>query len=343
MTEVRRVRARLDAKRVAVLGELVPLRYADGGAASEDRPGHVRGASALCRDGDRLVIVQDDVHVLALRDGAGIVSARLLPADERGGDVRAGGVRTFDDRRGNKHRKLDLEACIRLPDGRIVALGSGSGSSAAMQSMRERLVVMEPEGAVRIVEGHALYAGLRAERAFAGSELNVEGAVVVGGVIRLFQRGNGAARDGLAPVSATADLSLARFLDWLDRGAPAPRPERVVQVDLGEVDGVRYGFTDAAALDDGRIAFLACAEDSPDAVRDGRVHGCRFGVIEGSDCVLAPVVDRAGRPVALKLEGIAARPGAAGEFDVVVDMDRIDEPARLGRLVVSERRGGGRA
>lgn len=330
MSQVRFVRARLTADFVAVLGELEPLCYADGADAGEDRPGHVRGASALGRDGDRLVIVQDDVHVLALRDAAGVVSARLLPTDER-----TGRARSFDDRRGNKHQKLDLEACFRLPDGRFVALGSGSSS------VRERLIVMDADGTVRVVAGAELYAGLRSERRFAGAELNLEGAVVwetqPKAVIRLFQRGNGAPRDGLLPISATADLLLEDFLAWLDRGAPPPRPEAIAQFDLGEVDGVRFGFTDAAAVEGGRIAFLACAEGSPDAVRDGEVHGCRFGWIDADGAQMTSVVDATGQPIALKLEGLAARPGRASEFDVVVDMDRIDEPARLGRLVVRHR------
>jgi len=316
--------ARLDPALAAVLGELTPLRYADGGSVEEDRPGHLRGASALVRDGSRLVIVQDDVHVLAIRDARGRVSPRLLPPDPTG-------ARTFDDVRGNKLGKLDLEACVRLPDGRILALGSGSHPA------RERIVIADGSDAVRVVDAAALYANLRAARSFSGSELNIEGAIVADGFLRLFQRGNGASRDGLEPVTATGDLPLTAFLDWLDRGAEAPPLERIVRYALGEVGGVRYGFTDATRLDDGRIAFLASAEDSPDAVRDGAVAGCRFGIIDGEDVRTTGIVDREGRPVALKLEGIAARPGESGAFDVVVDMDRAEEAARIGALVVWER------
>ena len=85
-------------------------------------------------------------------------------------------------------------------------------------------------------------------------------------------------------------------------------------------------------------AYLASAEDSPDAVRDGAVAGCRFGIIDGEDVRTTAIVDRAGRAVALKLEGLAARADEPGVFDVVVDMDRHDEAARLGVLVVTEER-----
>jgi len=323
MPSVPTLRARLDPGLSAVLGELVPLRYADGGSPDEDRPAIVRGASAVLRDGRRLVIVQDDVHVLAVREADGRVAARLLPAD-------AAGRRAFDDARGNKQGKLDLESAARLPDGRLVALGSGSSPA------RERIVVAGADGPIRLVDATALYAALHAARDFAGSELNVEGAVVAGDALRLFQRGNGAPRDGRLPVSATADLPLPDFLRWLDRGGPPPRPARIVQYDLGDAGGgVRFGFTDATLLPDGRVAFLASAEDSPDAVRDGAVAGCRFGIIDGEDVRTTGIVDREGRAVALKLEGLAARVDEPGVFDVVVDMDRHDEAARIGTLAVT--------
>src|SRR5690606_27961518 len=73
------VRAVPDPDLSALLGPMSPLRYDDGGSAAEDRPAHVRAASAVRRWGERLVLVQDDVHVLALRDAVGRVWPRLLP------------------------------------------------------------------------------------------------------------------------------------------------------------------------------------------------------------------------------------------------------------------------
>ena len=45
----------------------------------------------------------------------------------------------------------------------------------------------------------------------------------------------------------------------------------VVRYELGVIDGIPLGFTDATALGDA-VLFSAAAEDSPDATRDGRVH-----------------------------------------------------------------------
>jgi hypothetical protein len=320
-----RARARIDPSMSAVLHELRPLRYADGEDRASDRPGHVRAASAIRRWDGRLVLVQDDVNVLALHDAHGRVEPRLLPWGE-------GRRRVFDDALGNKHAKLDLEAGLVLPDGRFVALGSGS------TPRRERVVVAWPDGRVHLRDATAMYAALRAEPELAGSELNLEGATTLGGRLLLFQRGNGAPTTTAEPVDAIGELDLAAWIAWLDGRAELPPLLRVTQYDLGRVDGVRLGFTDATALPDGRVAFLAVAEASPDAVRDGEVVGCRVGVIDGDDVRTCDVLDEHGVPTRLKLEGLepADAAGADGALRlwVAVDMDRPEHPAQLGALRV---------
>ncbi len=303
-----------------MLHDVTPLVYTDDGLGAHDVPDHVRAASAVRRSAERLVIVQDDVNVLVLRHGAE-TGAILLPAGE-------GGRRSFEPALGNKHAKLDLEACAALPDGRLVAFGSGSTRA------RERLVVLGERDSVRVVDGSQLYARLRADTTFAGSELNVEGALVVGDVLRLFQRGNGAVVHDVSPVNATADLPLREFVRWLDSGPPLPPLAGVTQFDLGHAGGVPFTFTDAALLPDGRVAFLACAEASPDTYRDGEVLGCRVGINDDASVRLGTIVHPDGRPTRLKLEGIESRSDTPGSFDVVADMDRPDEPALWGRLDV---------
>lgn len=310
-------RARIDPKLSAVLTDLRPLLYSDGGSLSEDRPAHVRAASAVRRYRDRLVIVQDDVNVLAVHAIAAGTKALLLP-------VGPAGRRTFDEQTGNKKAKMDLEACARFDDRRLVAFGSGSTPS------REMLVVVEDLSSARVVDASALYGLLRAETQFAGAELNIEGAVVVEDSLRLFQRGNGSPRGGLSPVSATGDLPLEDFLRWLDANGPVPPLRNVVVYDLGSLNGTLFGFTDATLLPDGAIAFIACAEASPDAVRDGPVYGCRFGIIAASDVRAADVVDDSGRAVSSKIEGIDTRLDDAASFDVVIDMDDPTLAAQLG-------------
>jgi hypothetical protein len=105
--------ATLDPRLHAILKDVVPLAYADGASLAEDRPGHIRAASALRRRGARLVIVQDDVNLIGLWGDEQGVAPILLP-------LGPGGLRQFDDGRGNKHSKMDLEACVTLPGGRVL-------------------------------------------------------------------------------------------------------------------------------------------------------------------------------------------------------------------------------
>lgn len=316
--------ATLSSHLTATLGTPQPLLYDHGAHPVEDLPAHVRAASSIRRQGQRLVIAQDDVNALATLDLAtGVTRPILLPT---GPD----GARIFDEGRGNKKLKLDLEASLVLPDGRFVALGSGSSPQ------REKIVTVGA-GAGALAQqlvGSGLYAGLRAHASARGARLNIEGAVVQGPWLRLLQRGNG--KRDYQPWNAILDLPLDRFVGWLDGRGAAPTIDRILEVSLGDIDGVRFGFTDAAVMSDGRMAFLACAEDTADAIDDGPVLGCRFGWLAADDqtAVMTPVVDAVGRPTHLKLEGIEVRQASDSVFDVVADMDRGDEPAQIAELVV---------
>jgi hypothetical protein len=303
-----------------MLDELVPLTY--GGPVAEGLPPHVRAASALSRFAGRLVIVQDDVNALAVRDTDGVVRPVLLPP-------HASGRRVFDDEHGNKLDKLDLEACVTLPDGRLVAFGSGSTPA------REQLVVLSPRrDSPSLVAAAAFYRELRAAVTADGAPLNVEGAVVAGDRLEVFHRGNDLGDGRRAPQSAIAEVDCARFVAWLDgRDATFPAVTRVTTVDLGDVDGIPFGFTDAVAIDERHVVVLACAEDSASAIDDGPVLGCRVGLRDAQGLRLVDVHDSAGEPTRLKLEGIELRAGTSTEFDVAVDVDRPSAPALLGRLV----------
>jgi hypothetical protein len=322
--------ARLEAELSPTLtARLVARRplYFEAPDHANDLPGHVRAGSGVRLWGGRIAVIQDDVHALALVDErTGMATPLLLP---RGDDGR----RIFGVAEGNKALKMDLEACVVLPDGRLVAFGSGS------TDRRERIVVVGAGGDVAIHDGAAFYGELRARTDFSGSELNVEGAAIQGERLRLFQRGNGAPRDGLEPVNAIGTFPVAGFVAWLGGGA-LPLLEGVHQVDLGRVEGVPLGFTDAATLPDGRLAFLAGAEDSPDTYQDGAVVGCRLGVIDGDRIRTTDLIDENGERCLLKLEGLeylGEAHGGGWRFAVVADQDDPTVPTLLGEVVLAER------
>ena len=318
----------LVADRPARLGVPVPLRFT-AAAPDLDLPGHVRAGSGLALWRGWRVVVQDDVHALALVDPSShAVHSVPLPA---GPD----GVRTFGDERGNKRLKNDLEACLTLPDGRLVAFGSGSTAA------RERIVVMSlgSEGpTIEVIDGAPLYTYLRARTDFSGAELNIEGAALACDGLHLFQRGNGASRGGLRAINAIGTFALHAFVAWLDGLGPPPTLVSAREVDLGSLGGVPLGFTDAAALPDGRMVFLAGAEASRDTYSDGVVVGSCIGLVDlgwGGAVHIAPILDDRGVQTQLKLEGLSFEGLTADgqpRFGVVADMDTPDVPSLFAEL-----------
>jgi hypothetical protein len=335
MTDV--VRAREDRRLSARVVARRPLRYAEGADVALDRPAHVRAGSGLAwvgrgdgrGDAPRLAVVQDDANFLAIVDLSDrerpAARALTLPAG-------AGGARQFDEARGTKRWKLDLEACLTLVDasGAEVLLGLGSGSTAE----RERVLVargLDPrwgEVAATLVAAPALYELLRRPD-LAGAELNIEGAAAQGGDVVLFQRGNGAPRRGLAAVDATARLDARTLLAHLEDPSVRPPPVRdVTPYDLGALEGVRLTFTDGAAGPGGALWFLAAAEASPDAYRDGPVTGAVLGVLEPGGARWACLEEGDG-PLLGKAEGLALDPRDPTRAFVVLDLDDPTVPSDL--------------
>lgn len=298
-----------------------PLLYAEGPSLAEDRPGHVRAASGVARLGGRLAIVQDDALFVALAetDRAGAVRAVALPRGE-------GGLRLFGEDRGNKHAKLDLEACFTLTlddEETLVALGSGSSA------VRDRIVLVADGRVPRVLEARRLYDALHAETRFSGSELNVEGATRHGDRVLLASRGNGAPCDGREPLDATVELELAAFVAFLRDpiGSPVPTLGNVTTYDLGTAGGGRLTFTDLTSDPEGdRVLYAAAAEASPDATRDGPVSGCAIGVL-GEAPRYGLVHDERGALLTEKIEGIACVPGEPDRLVAVIDVDDPSRPA----------------
>lgn len=315
---------------VARVTHRVPLHYTHGPDAALDRPHHVRAGSGIAWVGDRLAVVQDDASfVVLVHPGTLHVEAVALPAG-------ADGRRQFDDMRGNKALKLDLEACVSVSGDHGVLLAAfGSGSAPP----REVVVVVElahgAEAAVAVHPAPALYATLRAATHFSGSEMNLEGAVLADGRLRLFGRGNGAPRDGLLPLDAVCELPWEAVLAHLrDPSVVAPPPpERVVCYRLGEMDGLRLTFTDAAPAPGGALLFTAAAEDSPDATCDGRVAGSAVGVIApDGEARWTPLLGEDGTPFDGKTEGVEHVRGPERQLWTVVDRDDPAAPSELCRV-----------
>lgn len=331
---VEQITSRRDPQLIARVVSGRPLYYgAEPDAESETLP-YVRAGSSLVNLSGRIAVVGDDTNFVALIEPASRRVERIvLPAGH-------GGQRLFDDEHDNKRWKLDLEACVVVPDADgelFVAFGSGSGPE------REQIVVLTwtPDGKhdVAVYRAPAFYASLRAEREFTGSGLNVEGSIYLeSGALRLFQRGNAEPREGLEPVDATCDVSWPELWEHLQdpEASPPPRPSSVVQYRLGQLDGVRLTFSDAEPLHAGGVLYAASAEGPPQSGQDGPVVGSALGVIEPTGEVRwTELTDADGGRFQGKVEGLYLDPHDPYHAYFVVDLDDPEEPSRLYEAMLS--------
>ena len=129
------------------------------------------------------------------------------------------------------------------------------------------------------------------------------------------------------PVDATCDVSIALLLAYLSGGA-TPTLASIEMYDLGSIDGVRLGFTDAVMAEHhSKLFYLAAAEDSPDAVRDGPVAGVAIGLCD--ELRYALVRTETGLLFDGKAEGIAFHPTDPRRGFLVIDRD---DPNAAGEL-----------
>jgi len=286
------------------------LRYDAAADANDDRPAHVRAASGLAMHHGRLVVVQDDASFFGVVGGEGVTAMKL----PRGSDGR----RRFEVALGNKLDKLDLESVVSVDD-ELWAFGSGS------LPIRDKICRVL-HGVARVQEAAPLYARLR--EALDGA-LNIEGAARVQALGRdelwLFHRGNTGPRD---PGPAVLRLRTHDLRAWLDATASMPALVDVDGYSLGEVGGVRLGFTDAVA-DGDRVFYVAAAERSPNAIDDGAASGSQIGVIDvASGSVRATMFTGLdGAPV--KAEGIALDPARPKRAWIALDPDDPEAAAPL--------------
>jgi hypothetical protein len=249
----------------------------------------VAAASGCVVRGDEIFVIGDDDCELHRYDLAGRPRGRSrLFADELPVDAGA-----------RKAAKPDLEALALLPDGTLLALGSGS-------TERRRRAAHVDGAVARTVDLSPLYRVL-GER-FA--QLNIEGACVVDDALVLGQRGNGRSRE-----TALIRLALTDVMHDLARGLLGPHAVRDIQpLTLGALEGVPLALTDLCRGADGRLWLSAAAEATDDPYLDGPTTGSVIAALHGDQVTrlwrLAPTA---------KIEGLAQADD--GSFRLVADAD----------------------
>lgn len=293
------------------------LRELDLDAPSQaGRPAHLAAASGLVCVRDMLYVIADDeVHLgVFARNDAG--PGRLLR-------LRASQLEL--EPKARKRVKPDFEALVALPPmrpyehGALLAFGSGS----TPRRVNATCVPFDSAGraleAPRTLDLGPLYAAV----AEVVGEVNVEGAVVRQDRLLLFQRGN-KGRGVNAVLGFEVDC--VRGVLAGDALSREPEPLFVHELDLGAIEGVPLGFTDAAALPDGSIVFAAAAEDTADSYADGASAGAAIGVLDPAWRLqrMLRVHQR------VKIEGIHAE-ASAGRIQLlaVTDADDAQIPAAL--------------
>ena len=285
-------------------------------ADGDDRDPYIAAASAVVRRGDFTYVIGDDELDLAIFQISSGEPGRLCRVLE--GEVAA-------DPAERKREKADLEALTAMPPfegapyGGLLGLGSGSKRNRDRGFFWELRADGSLEGDAVAIDLQPLYDKLREEI----TDLNVEGAAVLGGRFALFHRGNAQASE-----NAVAELSLEQVLGSLrgDHDLDPEELERVAVYDLGELDGCRLSFSDATALTDDLVVFTASAEGGGSSYDDGHIHGSVVGTIDSDgEITRLRTIDRK-----WKVEGVHASLDAGViDFVFVCDQDKPEEPSPL--------------
>lgn len=262
-------------------------------------------ASGMVVLGNRLCVVGDDAHCLALFALDDPAPGKLVTLIE--GDLPS-------DAKERKRVKPDFEILVALDgpgpgaDGdRLLAMGSGSKA----RRMRGAVIDLPASGrasgeapAVRLIDLAPLFAAL----APLVPEINLEGAVVMGDRLLLFNRGN-----MQFPASHILEVPLAAVLDGGPVTATLAR-----ELALPILSGVPLAVTDACLLESGHILLSAVAEATDDSYADGALMGAAIVELDAEFGVVA--VEPLDPPI--KVEGIAARVAGRGlELLCVTDAD----------------------
>lgn len=282
-------------------------------APAAGRPLHLSAASGLvCVHSFNYVVADDELHLGVFR----------TTSSEPGHLIRLFDGELPAPKSDRKKQKPDFEALTKLPaygdypHGALLALGSGSRRNRRMGALLQLDAQGAVRGSPRVVDLSPILASL--DDKFPA--LNIEGAVVSGDELRLFQRGNKRRSE-----NAIIRFQLSALLDVLSsEQTGAIKPSAINTFDLGQIDGIPFCFTDAAALPDGTMVFTAVAEDTDDNYNDGPCAGAAVGIVDDE----LRSVHKLDRPY--KVEGVDARvAGDAVRLLLVTDADDAETPAGL--------------
>lgn len=288
--------------------QLKPVRTLD-----VERPmasGHtfVSAASGLVMTGGHIYVAADDACEIAVFDAAGDAPGRLFPiiADELPRDAAE-----------RKKKKPDFEILVHLPEsgenGALIALGSCSKK----RRMRGAVIALGRNGLpgdIRLIDLAPLCELIEPMV----GEINLEGALVEGDRLLLFNRGN-----ARAPECCVIETGLGTLLDGSVTDATP-----IARFTLPAINGVPLTVTDAC-MTAGSIVLSAAAEASDDSYADGAIAGAALVRLDADFQMTG--IDPIDPPQ--KVEGVSL--GSDGALYCVTDADDPDCPAMLYRVFIA--------
>lgn len=262
---------------------------------------YIAAASGLVLAGNRFYLVADD------ENGVMGINKDLKSSGEIY-EVFPGVLP--EDKKERKKLKPDFEGMVHLPEmNALLCLPSGSKKNR----IRGALVSLADH---KITEVNFKNVYQKLEDLY--PELNIEGAVLIGENIRLFQRGNGKLHQ-----NAVITLNLKSFLN------DQIKDLKVINIDLGKLKGIPLSFTDASLFKN-KCYFVAVAENSESTYADGEFVGSVLGEIsEAGEIIFTTLLDLDSKPEGLAFDETS--------FYLVTDDDDRKKPSRLlqGTLVVN--------
>ena len=188
-----------------------------------------------------------------------------------------------EDKSLRKKMKPDFESIIHLPaNDTLLCLPSGSAVNRNICALVDR--------DYRITELLLKNTYNQLREIF--PELNIEGGVARGNMVRLFQRGNGKMKQ-----NAIIEMELSSFLK------DEMKDLRVRPTDLGDLKSTPLSFTDACQVGSDCF-FLAVAEDTESTYLDGEFLGAVLGKMNlNGDVMEIQPIDIPYKPEGLCIEG----------------------------------------
>jgi hypothetical protein len=249
----------------------------------------------VCAFGSAYVVADDQQFLTRFRNAHDLGEPLVLSSNSLPLDAKL-----------RKQKKHDYETLLLLPSrnetpSSLVALGSGSGPNRNRGGRVNLDSTGQWIGVPLTFDLLPIYSDLLRKL----GDLNIEGGFVTchptSGQKHLVLLNRAVAGKS----ANTAIFFPASVLyDALNGEYKNTKPQNIVEFELGDLEGIGLGFTDAAALDDGGWLFCAAAEDRSDSFNDGACAGSVIGRVSSNNTLTA--IKRLDKKV--KVEGIAVQP-----------------------------------